>query len=271
MDIGKFQMLGDNVLTCVHSEWNGQKPTCKGLNQENDYASECDEASRYVVQMTLTSLHVLITVEVAPTILFRHHNGPIAQSNDGKLVVYPGTTVHMECLWMRRFGNPKWNVSHSFRIYPDGWVTDEARDSTLEYRLSIFHAVEADSGRFTCSIPSRHEHTIDVLVQAIHCPEIPIKRGLKANINDTKLGSKIQLSCLNGNSLIGANELTCMPSGNWSSPLPVCESRLQCRKIVEKFERSEQIFFLQVSNAVIFQFWLHQIVRCRAYQYYHVK
>lgn len=51
-------------------------------------------------------------VEKAPTILFRHQNGPIAQSNDGKLIVYPGTTLHMECLWMRRFGNPKWNVSH---------------------------------------------------------------------------------------------------------------------------------------------------------------
>lgn len=87
-------------------------------------------------------------MEKAPTILFRHHNGPIAQSNDGKLIVYPGTTVHMECLWMRRFGNPRWNVSHAFRNYPEGWVTeaDEGRDSTLEYRLSIFHAVEDDSG-----------------------------------------------------------------------------------------------------------------------------
>lgn len=164
-------------------------------------------------------------MEKAPTILFRHHNGPIAQSNDGKLVVYPGTTVHMECLWMRRFGNPKWNISHTFRNYPEGWVTDEGRDNTLEYRLSIFHAVEDDSGLYTCSTPARHYHTIDVLVRAIHCPEIPAKRGLKANLNDTKLGSKIQLSCVNGNSLIGSSELSCMPSGNWSSPLPVCESK----------------------------------------------
>lgn len=62
--------------------------------------------------------HVLCSfflVEKAPTILFRHQNGPIAQSNDGRLIVYPGTTLHMECLWMRRFGTPKWNVSHEFR------------------------------------------------------------------------------------------------------------------------------------------------------------
>lgn len=164
-------------------------------------------------------------MEKAPTILFRHHNGPIAQSNDGKLIVYPGTTLHMECLWMRRFGNPKWNVSHSFRNYPEGWVTDEGRDNTLEYRLSIFHAVEDDSGIFTCQTPARHGHRVDVLVRAIHCPDIPSKRGLKINVNDTKMGSTIQLSCINGNSLIGASEMTCMPSGNWSSPLPVCESK----------------------------------------------
>lgn len=104
-------------------------------------------------------------MEKAPTILFRHSNGPIAQSNDGKLIVYPGTTVHMECLWMRRFGNPKWVVSHEYRVYPEGWVTDDSRDSTLEYRLSIIHAVEDDSGSFTCQTPARHGHKIDIVVK----------------------------------------------------------------------------------------------------------
>lgn len=112
----------------------------------------------------------LTIVEKAPTILFRHSNGPIAQSNDGKLIVYPGTTVHMECLWMRRFGNPKWNVSQEYRVYPEGWVTDNARDSTLEYRLSINHAVEDDSGIFTCQTPARHDHKIDIVVKvSISC------------------------------------------------------------------------------------------------------
>lgn len=75
-------------------DWDGIKPACYGLNQANDYS-----------------------MEKAPTILFRHQLGPIAQSNDGKLIVYPGTIVHMECLWMRRFGNPKWIASHDFRYF----------------------------------------------------------------------------------------------------------------------------------------------------------
>lgn len=164
-------------------------------------------------------------VEKAPTILFRHQNGPIAQSNDGKLIVYPGTTIHMECLWMRRFGNPKWNVSHTYRIYPEGWVKDEGRDSTLEYRLSVVHAVEDDSGIFTCQTPARHDHSVDLVVKAVACPEIPARRGLTLSSNETKLSTRVALSCANGNSLIGAGELVCLPSGNWSAPLPVCESR----------------------------------------------
>lgn len=39
-DIGKYQLLGSNSRTCIHSEWTGLKPVCNGLNQENDYASE---------------------------------------------------------------------------------------------------------------------------------------------------------------------------------------------------------------------------------------
>lgn len=33
-------MIGSNVRTCIHSEWTGYKPSCFGLNQENDYASK---------------------------------------------------------------------------------------------------------------------------------------------------------------------------------------------------------------------------------------
>ena len=51
---------------------------CYGLNQHFDY-----------------------DVSKPPTILFRHQNGQIAQTNDGKLVITPGAIVHMECLSIR--------------------------------------------------------------------------------------------------------------------------------------------------------------------------
>uniref|UniRef100_A0A1I8NQU7 Sushi, von Willebrand factor type A, EGF and pentraxin domain-containing protein 1 n=2 Tax=Stomoxys calcitrans TaxID=35570 RepID=A0A1I8NQU7_STOCA len=206
-DIGKFELIGSIERTCIHSEWTGTKPQCFGLNQENDYA-----------------------MEKAPTILFRRQNGPIAQSNDGKLIVYPGTTLHMECLWMRRFGNPKWSVSHDYKNYSEGWVTEEGRDATLEYRLTIVDAQTDDSGIYSCETPARHKHSVEVLVKSINCPEIPTRRGLIVSTNETKLSARVLLSCSNGNSLIGSSELFCLPSGNWSSPLPVCES-VECGDI----------------------------------------
>jgi hypothetical protein len=52
-------------------------------------------------------------VDRPPTILFRFSNGSIVQSNEGQLVVYPGTTLHMECIWIRKFGMPKWETNTS--------------------------------------------------------------------------------------------------------------------------------------------------------------
>lgn len=66
---------------------------------------------------------------------------------------------------MRRFGNPKWNVSHDYRKYPEGWSSDEGRDPQLEYRISIMHAVKDDSGIFTCVTPARHTHAVEVIVK----------------------------------------------------------------------------------------------------------
>lgn len=33
-------MSGSQVRKCVGGSWDGVKPTCFGLNQENDYASK---------------------------------------------------------------------------------------------------------------------------------------------------------------------------------------------------------------------------------------
>ena len=167
-----------------------------------------------------------VAVEKPPTILFRHQLGPIAQTNDGKLLVYPGTILHMECLWIRRFGTPKWQVSHNYRKYPEGWTQDGGRDPTLEYRLSVFHAQKDDSGLFTCSTPSRYSHSVEIVVRAVHCAALVNRKGLAVSTRTTRLNTRVLFSCDNGNSLVGAAEATCLPSGNWNAPTPFCESVL---------------------------------------------
>ncbi|KAG0728558.1 Protein lev-9 [Chionoecetes opilio] len=90
VDIGKFAFSGSSHRRCINGQWSGVRPDCLALNSEFDYA-----------------------LEKPPTILFRHKNGPIVQTNDGQLLVTPGTELYLECLWMRRYGTPRWNVTHT--------------------------------------------------------------------------------------------------------------------------------------------------------------
>lgn len=87
---------GSDSRRCVGGSWDGEDPICVGLSQHHDYSTE-----------------------MPPTILFRHENGAIAQSNQGELVVVPGTILHMECLFKRKYGNPTWYIdNYSGRTYP---------------------------------------------------------------------------------------------------------------------------------------------------------
>lgn len=93
---GKYYLEGPQRRRCVGGRLDGEEPRCFGLNQLQDFDSEA-----------------------APTILFRHQNGQIAQTNEGDLLITPGTILHMECLWKRRNGTPYWTImTNSGRTYP---------------------------------------------------------------------------------------------------------------------------------------------------------
>ncbi|XP_069936040.1 sushi, von Willebrand factor type A, EGF and pentraxin domain-containing protein 1 isoform X3 [Cherax quadricarinatus] len=240
VDIGKYALMGSTSRRCVDGVWSGEKPVCFGLNQENNYS-----------------------LDKPPTILFRNEHGPMAQSNDGKLVVYPGTVLHLECLFMRRHGTPKWNVSLASSLlpgkkrrrkgnkkggkggakpkavgglvpYPNGWANAPGRNMQLEYRLSIFKAQEKDSGAYACVTPLGHKHIVKLEIKAIHCPDIASMNksdeltSLRYDPADnTRMSTVVNFSCTPGSSLVGAQQIKCLPSGNWSAPIPRCEN-IQC-------------------------------------------
>ena len=83
-DIGKFKFFGSVRRTCTGGTFDTAAPECLGLNQHFDYS-----------------------VTKPPTILFRYE-GSITQTNDGRLMVFPGTTLHMECLFQKMHGTPSW-------------------------------------------------------------------------------------------------------------------------------------------------------------------
>lgn len=100
--------------------------------------------------------------------------------------------------------------------------------------------------------PARHTHAVIVEVKSVHCPEITPRRGLALSTTATQMGTKVQFSCNNGNALIGTPEITCLASGNWSGPLPICESRFGIFLDFKEFSIILKTF--QVSNVVKFQF-----------------
>ena len=200
-DIGKFRLEGASRRRCVGGYFDGKPTRCVGLNQEHDYK-----------------------LGHAPTVLFRHEGGPIAQSNLGELLVFPGTTLHMECLFLKRFGTPSWSTRRARREnYPQGWAQGPGRDATLEYRLSIFQAEVRDTGEFTCTTPTKQSHSINIIVANISCPAISLTAGLVASTTSTILNSRVEFSCNNGNSLLGPPSLTCLPTGQWTEVQPACQ------------------------------------------------
>ena len=113
--LGKYRLEGSSRRRCVGGSWDGEEAVCVGLSQHHDYSTE-----------------------EPPTILFRFENGAIAQSNVGELVVAPGTTLHMECLFKRKYGNPTWFIdNYSGRTYP------QVREKNL-YSFHIEHWIHSD-------------------------------------------------------------------------------------------------------------------------------
>jgi len=189
-------------LSCKSGVLSGGIPTCEGLNQFYNYAKD-----------------------LPPTVLFRHENGPIAQSNTGTLLVYPATTLHMECLFLKKNGLPRWIHNNSTKkTYPQGWAQGYNRNSGLEYRLSIYHATEQDTGEYTCITPNNSTNTISIQVVAIDCPTVALSPGLVSSTNQTKLGTNVQFSCTNNNSLVGSPSLRCLPTSKWSDLVPSCNN-----------------------------------------------
>ena len=58
----------------------------------------------------------------------------------------------------------------------------------------------------------------------VECPNIIRTPGLSLSDEiSTGLNAEVTFSCNNGNSLIGAGRIKCLPSGRWSAPIPACQ------------------------------------------------
>ncbi|CAK9802427.1 Locomotion-related protein Hikaru genki [Anthophora plagiata] len=206
-ELGKYKLVGDSLLHCRNTSWNGKLPSCSPTTAISNY-----------------------TEDVPPTIVFGLPAGSAAIEPSGTLAVFPGSILHLECLFARKFGNPKWTWTPTFRQYLTGWAI-AARERDWKYRLSIYYAKAQDSGVYTCSTPrglsnSIYVHVVDVQCPVLNAPEPP----LIGKIEGARMGHGAVFECPVGFRLEGAANITCQYNGKWSADVPRCET-IECPHI----------------------------------------
>ncbi|XP_024947531.1 locomotion-related protein Hikaru genki isoform X2 [Cephus cinctus] len=198
-ELGRYKLIGDSVLHCRNSVWNGTLPTCIPTTAISNY-----------------------TEDVPPTILFGLPAGSAAVDPSGALAVFPGSILHLECLFARKLGNPEWTWTSTFRQYLTGWAI-AASERDWKYRLSIYYAKAQDSGIYTCSTPRGLTNSIRVRVLDVHCPSLPtLTPPLIGKIEGARMGQSATFECPEGHRLEGVSSMTCQYNGQWSAKVPQC-------------------------------------------------
>ncbi|XP_067012252.1 locomotion-related protein Hikaru genki [Anabrus simplex] len=199
-EIGVYKLLGDSALQCQNGAWSTRIPAC-----------------------IPTTMLTNFTEDAPPTVLVKIPSGSASVEPSGDLAVFPGTILHLECLFSRRLGNPEWTWTSTFRQYLTGWaIATEERE--WKYRLSIYYSKPQDSGVYTCATPRGLTNSITVNVEAVHCEPIDVNSDpyLTARVEGSRLGHVAIFQCPIGFKLNGTSNLTCQASGLWSSPIPQC-------------------------------------------------
>lgn len=66
------------------------------------------------------SWHVLFAEDSPPTVLIKIPSGSASVEPSGDLAVFPGSILHLECLFSRKLGNPEWTWTSTFRQFLTG-------------------------------------------------------------------------------------------------------------------------------------------------------
>lgn len=70
--------------------------------------------------MSLARFCFRLAEDAPPTILIRIPSGSASVEPGGELAVFPGSTVHLECLFSRRIGSPDWTWTSPLGQYLTG-------------------------------------------------------------------------------------------------------------------------------------------------------
>ncbi|KAK0092654.1 hypothetical protein PV326_000933 [Microctonus aethiopoides] len=227
-ELGRYKLIGDPFLQCRNGEWSGKTPSCLPTTSISNYTGKMTEGDKMVMKK---NCEIPVEDNVPPTILFGLPTGSAAIEPSGALAVFPGSILHLECLFARRMGNPEWTWTSTFRQYLTGWAIASS-EKDWKYRLSIYYVKSQDSGVYTCSTPKGFANSIRIHVVDVHCPTLTsIAPPMSTRIQGTRMGHKAEFECPDGYRLEGMRVLSCQYNGRWSSDMPHCEPIL-CPDII---------------------------------------
>ena len=81
----------------------------------------------------------MIVESLPPSIQFQVTEGSFVLGRGGELVVSPGSSIILDCVFMRSRGTPEWSwtISNNTKDYITGWMTSGPEDEQWLYRLEL--------------------------------------------------------------------------------------------------------------------------------------
>ncbi|KFM72809.1 Locomotion-related protein Hikaru genki, partial [Stegodyphus mimosarum] len=83
---GLYKFIGNDTLICDDGTWTDDLPYC-----------------------VATTMHRNFSMQAPPTILYHVVSGDAGLTENGSIVVFPGTIINIDCIFQRQYGTPQWS------------------------------------------------------------------------------------------------------------------------------------------------------------------
>ena len=108
-----------------------------------------------IFSVSFTLVWTRKTVDSPPTILYTLLDGTLGLDSMGRLVVLPGTILHLDCLFRKNYGEPKWSVTNTTEF--DAHTRPQKQQTTVlnKHQEQNIHHQNKDNAHF---LHHHHHH-----------------------------------------------------------------------------------------------------------------